>query len=317
MVKYIFVYCIFVFTASCSVSTLKRNEDFKTWRNTNKIKVLATTEIIADLVRKIGGDHIDVISIIGGDLNPHSYEIVKGDGEKIDIADVIFANGLSLEHSASMRYQLERHRNTIYLGDDVMKRHPEMILRVDNQVDPHIWMDVVIWRECIDPIVSSLSILDEKHSLDYLNMGEIAKGILSLQNIKMKDKLGSIPDNKRYLVTSHDAFNYFVRRYFATDGESDWKKRVNAIQGLAPDEQISPLEIIKVVDYVLAHNVSVIFPEQNLSQDSLNKVVDSCKKKGSDVSLSSEMLYGDTMGGNTYIGMLDSNTEVIYGNLLK
>ena len=77
----------------------------------------------------------------------------------------------------------------------------------------------------------------------------------------------------------------------------------------------APLEIKRVVDFVLSNDVRVIFPEKNLSQDSLKKVVEACRSKGAKVKLSHETLYGDTMGGKSYDEMQRHNAEVIYRNL--
>ena len=76
----------------------KRNSFTNDWmsKENGKIKVLATTAMIADLVKQVGGDEVDVIILIQGDVDPHSYEMRKGDAEKFDHADLIFYNGLGL-----------------------------------------------------------------------------------------------------------------------------------------------------------------------------------------------------------------------------
>lgn len=282
------------------------------------IKVLATTPIVADLVRSVGGEYVNVISLIGDDLDPHSYEMVKGDSEKFERAQVIFANGLSLEHSASIRYQLEQHPNVVFLGDSIKKQYPARIIYVDGEPDPHIWMDLRLWSHGVDFIVEKFSQIDPAHAADYATKGLLVKEALSAKDQDVRNLLQQIPDNKRYLVTAHDAFNYFGKRYLATKAEQDantWWPRVVAIQGIAPDEQISSVAIARVVDHVIQYNIQVVFPEKNLSPDPLNKVVEACLKKGKHVKLSDEQLYGDTLGGRSYIGVIDHNATTIRNNL--
>src|SRR6185503_10660848 len=73
------------------------------WKEPNgRVKVLSTTPIIDDLVSRIGGDRIDHLSLMGPFIDPHSYELVKGDDEKFSTAQVVFCNGLGLEHSGSL-----------------------------------------------------------------------------------------------------------------------------------------------------------------------------------------------------------------------
>jgi len=304
---------------ACSTASDINISKLNKWMGCNdKIKVLTTTPIIEDLVSRIGGENIEIISLIEGDLDPHSYEIVRGDAEKIATAQVIFANGLSLEHSASISHQLKMHKNVVFLGDEVMKSHPKEIIYIQGQVDPHIWMDLTIWKKCINPIAENLTKLDPLHAEDFQKNAQIALYAFDNQHNIIKRKLAQIPIEKRYLVTSHDAFNYFVRCYFVDDFQREratWNNHVVAIQGLAPDEQISPLEISSVVKYVLTHKIPVIFSERNLSQDSLHKVVDACRRKGMNTILANDVLFGDTMGGNTYFEMLDHNVEVICRNL--
>jgi manganese/zinc/iron transport system substrate-binding protein len=133
----------------------------------------------------------------------------------------------------------------------------------------------------------------------------------------------AIPMNKRYLVTSHDAFNYFTRAYLATPAErldGSWNKRFAAPEGLSPDGQLSAKDIQSILAYITAHHVKVIFPESNVSTDSLKKVVDAAEQKNLPVTLSDQSLYADSMGppgssGDTYLKMVQHNIDVVVKHL--
>lgn len=299
---------------ACSQVNTKRNA-LKQWVEAEgKIKVLATTPIVKSLIQQIGGEEIALISVMEGDLDPHAYEIVKGDGEKFAFADVVFATGLMLEHSASMHYQLTSHKNVVFLGDEVLAKYPGRIIYVDGQVDPHIWMDPSLWSLCIDPVVEKLSSLDPQKKEVFMANAEKTKRAFQEIDESLQKRFANIPSHKKYLVTSHDAFNYFVKRYFASPQEAEngeWQERMKALQGLAPDEQISSSEIQNIVDHIHKHKIGVIFPETNLSRDALEKVREAMQRKGISVRLADETLYGDTMGDKEYLEMIHSNAQVI------
>ncbi len=298
---------------SCGGKTSK--SELSRWIEPNgKVKVLATTSIVQDMVSNVGGEHVDVIALVTGDLNPHSYELVKGDSEKFLHASIIFANGLLLEHSPSVQYQLQSHPNVLFIGDEIHKKNPSKIIYVGKEIDPHIWMDLSLWTEGVDFVVERLSIQDPLHAEDYKKNGEIRKAEFLKTDLHIKKEMGNIPLEKRYLVTSHDAFNYFVRRYLAPQEENNgaWKSRLEALQGLAPDDQISALSIQNIVDYVSEHDVKVIFPEANLSQDALQKVKEACKSRGTIIQIPKESLFGDTLGEeNSHIDMLEHNARIL------
>jgi manganese/zinc/iron transport system substrate-binding protein len=287
--------------------------------NNGKIKVLSTTNMIHDLVSEIGKEWIDATPLIIGEIDPHSYELVKGDDEKLSRAQMVFFNGLGLEHGASLHYRLKHHPRAVGLGDQIAKKHPEAILRVDGQVDPHIWMDVSLWAEAIDPIVEAFAEGDPEHASDYRKNGEALRQKMRDVHQSLRAQLQEVPASKRFLVTSHDAFNYFARSYLAEERETSWKERVAAPEGLAPDGQLSSADIQKIIKHLMSHQIGVVFPESNVSRDSLRKIVSACQEKGLLVKVSDHVLYGDAMGpvgsdADTYLKMMKHNGAVLRGD---
>lgn len=284
------------------------------YEQNGRLKVLSTTAMIDDLVGAIGQDRIDHIPLIVGQMDPHSYELVKGDDEKVGLAALVFANGLNLEHGASLRHQLKVHPNVVFLGDEIKRRVPSQILSVDGEVDPHVWMDVSLWSKGIDPIVSALSRLDPENALFYQRNGDILRQQMLLVDLEIKAMLKKIPAKKRYLVTSHDAFHYFTKAYLAQG--ADPVNRCVAPEGLAPEGQLSHQDIQRVIDHLLCYGVEVVFPESNMSRAALKKIVSSCEHKGLKVKICDRPLYGDAMGGvgsgaDTYLNMIQYNACVL------
>jgi len=285
----------------------------------DKVRVLSTTAMIGDLVAKVGKEHVAGEVLILGEIDPHSYELVKGDDEKISFAQIVFYNGLGLEHGASLRYALQKHPHAVAVGNAVQKEHPELILIEEGQVDPHIWMDISLWAGTVEPIVDTLSQIDPDHQQEYQNNGEELLKEMMNAHQKIREEMLQIPSEKRFLVTSHDAFNYFTRAYLADASERErdqWQKRFEAPEGLAPDGQLSAADIQRIINHICFYHVTVLFPESNVSRDSLKKIISACKEKGIDVTISDQVLYGDAMGapstdGDNYIKMIQHDANVL------
>jgi manganese/zinc/iron transport system substrate-binding protein len=132
---------------------------------------------------------------------------------------------------------------------------------------------------------------------------------------KILSQMLRIPPEKRFLVTSHDAFNYFTKRYLA-DGEENWGLRFQAPEGLAPDGQLSCFDIQQIIDHLYAHKIHVVFPESNVSKDSLRKIVSASSEKGFSIKLSQGHLYADSLGSpgsdaDTYLKMMEHNVSLL------
>ncbi len=317
---------LFLFlVVSCTNAESRRHlEKDREWGVQNgKIKVLSTIAMIDELVKEVGGEYVDSITLIKGDLDPHSYQLVKGDDEKLKKADLIFFNGLGLEHGPSLQHYLYNSENAIALGNKIEKADPSLILYHKGQVDPHIWMDISLFSKAIPFIVDNLSQKDPAHKTYFEERAKHLTENMQKTHSEVKQILREVPADKRYLVTSHDAFNYFTKSYLAEDDEinSDaWQKRFAAPEGLAPESQLSVSDIQYIIDYLDKHKIHVIFPESNVSQDSIRKILQAGKEKGLDLRISNVYLYGDAMGspgsdGDTYLKMIRHNAESISKHL--
>ncbi len=290
-----------------------------------RIKVLTTTAMIQDLVQQVGGDRVDVVALINGELDPHSYQLVKGDGEKISRADLIFANGLGLEHGPSLQNQLESNPKAVPLGNWIMAKEPELILLLNGQIDPHIWMDISLWKKTIPFIVEFLSVKDPAHSEEFKRNGDKLLNEMEQAHKQIREEMQAIPAAHRYLVTSHDAFNYFTRSYMAETNEllnNSWHDRFAAPEGLAPESQLSAIHIQEILNHLKKYNIHVLFPESNVSKDSIRKIVSAGKEMGLQLTVSDIPLYADAMGplgsdGDTYIKMIQHNAHTIREQLSR
>jgi manganese/zinc/iron transport system substrate-binding protein len=180
-------------------------------------------------------------------------------------------------------------------------------------------MDISLWSENIPFIVDALSAQDPVHAEEYKANGERVAKELNAAHLKVRRLMQSIPEDNRYLVTSHDAFNYFTRAYLATDEElinGGWQNRFAAPEGLAPESQLSATDIQQIIEHLDKYRIHVVFPESNVSKDSIRKIVQASKEKNLNVQMADTYLYADAMGrpgsdGDTYIKMIEHNAKII------
>jgi manganese/zinc/iron transport system substrate-binding protein len=298
----------------------REHKKVSAWMERNgKIKALCTTAFVGTLVQNVGGDSVDVLDIVHGQNDPHSYQLVKGDDEKFRRADVVFSSGLGLEQNAGLSRYLSLYK-ACAIGDYVAKKTKEAIF-IGPTVDPHIWMDISLWAYGATMVALKLSeIRPELSEYFQKRASETIEKFLEVHE-KIRKMIQSIPSEKRYLVTTHDAFSYFCRAYLATPDEKragTWNGRCMAPEGFSPESQISSQDLNEVVIFILKHNVKEIFSEVGMNQDSLRKVIEVCEDKGRRVVISSDFLYSDTIGPKqTYEEMMEHNANVLYTAFMK
>ena len=291
------------------------------WLATKGLRVLCTTAQIADLAAFIVGEEGAVLTLILGDLDPHSYQLVKGDDEKLQAADLVIGNGLGLEHGPSLQHFLLHSPKALLVGNQLLKSYGDQILYLEGQIDPHIWLDVALWSEIAPMIAEALGKLDEAHAVLFRERAQQLQQQMKELDSAIFKRLQGVPKERRYLVTSHDAFNYFVRKYLATDQDrrdGSWSARLCAPEGLAPEGQLGLHDIQRVLEFCSAHDVQVLFPESNVSQMALRKVLDVGLSRGLHLRIASHPLYGDTMGqirscGSVaaYQSMMEENAKTL------
>lgn len=303
------VFCL----TSCSK---KSTSKLSFWMEDNgKIKVLSTISQVGDLASAVGGDRVDSWVLIPKDLDPHSYELVKGDGEKLSRANLIFYNGLGLEHGAALSSFLKLSPAAVSIGKAIQTAASDQIIEKGGGVDPHVWMDVSLWKKAVPAIAAHLEAIDPEGALYYRQRAADLEREMDLLHVYVQGKVREVPSEKRFLATSHDAFSYFSRAYLALPGDPRWEERFEAPEGLAPDGQLNPADIRRTIDFLKLHRVGVVFPESNVSQDAIVKVASASREMGLSVRIAAAPLYGDSTSGLSYFEMMRQNADVLAGEL--
>jgi manganese/zinc/iron transport system substrate-binding protein len=276
-----------------------------------RIKIVATTGMVADLARNIGGDRVEVIGLMGPGVDPHYYKASQGDLARITDADIVLFNGLFLEGKMEDIFaKMARSKKVVAVAGGVdeknLRRPPEFL----GHFDPHIWFDVSLWAQTVEVAVASLSELDPEGVEVYRRNGEQYRARLDALHQWVIEQVGQISEQQRVLITAHDAFGYFGLAYGF---------EVVGLQGISTVAEYGVNDVTQLVDRIVERQVKAIFVESSVPVRSIEAVRQGCLNRGFEVVIGGT-LYSDAMGGagsgaDSYVGMVESNVNTIVGAL--
>lgn len=267
------------------------------------VRAIATVGMVADLVRNVGGEHVQVTQICGAGVDPHLYKATRDDVQAIMVADIVFYSGLMLEGKMTdTLVKMARTRPVIAVTEEIDEARLLEPQDLAGHFDPHVWMDVTAWSECVDVVAKSLCDLDPQHADDFVRHAASYRQDLAALDEYGRGVVGSVPAEKRVLVTSHDAFNYFGRAY---------GMEVQGVQGLSTESEAGLQRINELVDLLVRQKVPAVFVESSVPRRSIEALVEGAESRGHSLVIGGE-LFSDAMGEagtyeGTYIGMLDHN----------
>ena len=276
-----------------------------------RIKIVATTGMVADLARNIGGDRVEVIGLMGPGVDPHYYKASQGDLARITDADIVLFNGLFLEGKMEAIFaKMARSKKVVAVAGGIdeknLRRPPEFL----GHFDPHIWFDVSLWMQTVEVAVASLSELDPEGVEVYRRNGEQYRARLDALHQWVIEQVEQIPEQQRVLITAHDAFGYFGLAYGF---------EVVGLQGISTVAEYGVNDVTQLVDRIVERQVKAIFVESSVPARSIEAVRQGCLNRGFEVVIGGT-LYSDAMGGagsgaDSYVGMVESNVNTIVGAL--
>lgn len=272
------------------------------------IRAVATTGMVADVVRNVGGERVQVEQLMRAGVDPHLYQASEGDVSRLAGADIIFYSGMHLE--AKLTDVLERvnesGKPTVaiaeVLPEDQRLAPPEFA----GFYDPHIWMDAKLWLLTVDAVETAMIELDPTHAETYQRNAADYRSRLEALEVYVQERLTELPKEKRILVTAHDAFNYFARGY---------EFEVFAPQGISTATEAGVEDIRRTIDVLVERNVPAVFIESTISPDIVEAVREGAKDRGHEVAIGGQ-LFTDAMGDagtaeGTYEGMIRHNIDTI------
>lgn len=300
--------CLFVFSALL-LNACESSKPTMTSGGKGKILVTTTTGMVADIVKNVGGEHVQVEGLMGPGVDPHLYKASQGDIRKLDQADMIFYNGLYLEGKMTDIFnKISKQKPVIAVAEKIDKS--KLIKTGPNEYDPHIWFDVSLWTKAVKRTEEALIEADPDHESDYRKNSEKYLAQLHELDQNIKKEIVSIPKKRRVLVTAHDAFGYFGRAY---DIE------VVGLQGISTASEYGLKDVQRIVDLLAERKIKAVFIESSVPKRSIEAVVKGTAKKGHNIKIGGE-LFSDALGekgtpeGN-YIGMVRYNVNTIVNAL--
>ncbi|MCC7087375.1 MAG: zinc ABC transporter substrate-binding protein [Pirellulales bacterium] len=275
------------------------------FRGNYPIRAVCTTGMVADLVKQVGGNRIAVTQLMGEGVDPHLYKASPGDMSALGHADIIFYSGLHLEGKmADLFVRMARRKPTFAVTEGIDEA--QVLETNEGAHDPHTWFDVSLWKQCLDVVRDALAKFDPKYAVEYERRAAAYAKELEGLHEEARQRLATVPADRRVLVTAHDAFRYFGRAY---DVE------VRGIQGISTDSEAGVKEINSLVDLLVNRKIKAVFIETSVSDRNIKALVEGCQARGHEVKIGGE-LFSDAMGkpgtpDGTYPGMVRHNVETI------
>lgn len=275
------------------------------------IRVTATTGMVADLARNIGGERVTVTGLMGPGVDPHLYKARESDVRALQDADIIFYNGLHLE--AGMSTVLEKmgeERPVVAVTDAIDRTSLNTPPQFAGNYDPHVWFDVTLWLQTIDVVRDALIKLDPTSADLYNANAESYRAQLQELDAYVRERAASLPEEKRVLITAHDAFEYFGRAYGFT---------VRGLQGISTESEAGASDVQSLADFIVERQIPAVFIESSVPQRNIEAVKAAVESRGWQVVIGGS-LFSDAMGDpgkpeGSYTGMVRYNIDTIVAAL--
>lgn len=273
----------------------------------SRITAVASTGMIADLVRSIGGTGVDVQALMGPGVDPHAFRQTRSDIVDMTRADAVFWHGLYLEaQMEDFLLDLGRNRPVHAVAESVER---DLLIASDeyeDRFDPHIWMDPDLWVRCVPAVVRALTTLRPKgKEMFEANAATFIAEAEALSDYS-REVLEQVRPEARVLLTAHDAFAYFGAAY---------EFEVLGIQGISTESEAGLNRISTLVDMLVERELPAVFVETSVSDRNIRALIEGAAAQGHTVNIGGS-LFSDAMGlegtyEGTWLGMIDHNVTTI------
>jgi manganese/zinc/iron transport system substrate-binding protein len=273
-----------------------------------RVKVVATTNIVGDLVRTIGGEQVDVEALMGPGIDPHLYKASAGDVRRMSSAEAIFYSGLHLEGKMSevLERMGEREVRTVAVAECVPGEELIASAGFSGSHDPHVWFDVELWSKTVGCVAETLADLDPDHAAGYRERaGTYVEELMGL-DAWVRERVELLAPEERVLVTAHDAFGYFGRAYGF---------EVRGLLGVSTAAEAGTSDVQELAELIAERKIPAIFVETSVPPRFVQALQEAVKARGFAVEIGGS-LYSDSLGdagtpAGTYSGTVRENVETI------
>ena len=267
------------------------------------VNVVASISILGDMIKNIGGDRVEVTTLAGAGVDAHAYEPTPATAMAISKADLVVINGLGLEGWMDRLIKASGYKGTVVVATTGVKPRK---MKGEGQgskeiADPHAWQDLDDGRCYVANITKALTVIDPQGAATYVSLAEAYSRKLIDLNTWVKEEFLSIPNDKRRMITSHDAFGYLGGAY---------EIEILSPMGFSTESEPSAGEVKKLIRQIRKEKITAVFVE-NISDPRMIEQI----AKESGVTVSGE-LYSDALSkpdgpAPTYIDMFKNNVTKI------
>ncbi|KAA1178164.1 metal ABC transporter substrate-binding protein [Rhizobium tropici] len=217
------------------------------------LNVVASFTVLADVVKHVGGDHVKVSSLVGPNGDPHEFEPSPADAKTLKAAKVVFVSGEGLEGWMDRLISASGYKGAPVVASEGVNTRT-MVDDGKTITDPHVWNSPVNVKVWVANIEKALSAADPADAADFKANAERYTKVLTELDAYAHSKFDKIPDDRRKVLTSHDAFGYFGREY---------KVSFLSPLGVSTETEASAAEVAKLIEQIKAEQVKTYFFENS------------------------------------------------------
>lgn len=279
--------------------------------DSDKLLIVTTNSILADMVYNVVGDNADIYSIVPIGTDPHEYEPLPKDIEAVSDSDIIFYNGLNLETGGNgwfvklMETTGKVSEKDYFVASSGVEPMYLTSAGKENEQDPHAWLDIQNGIKYVENIISVVSEKDSKYASEYNKNGKEYIAKLEELDKKAKNKMSDIPDEKKLLVSSEGAFKYFSKAYGLTAAY---------IWEINTESQGTPEQMTRIIDTIRDWEVPSLFVETSVDHRSMEQV---SSETGIPIysTIFTDSLAKQGEEGDSYYDMMKWNLDKIHEGL--
>jgi zinc/manganese transport system substrate-binding protein len=220
-------------------------------RAADKVKAVASFSILGDMVKQVGGDRIDVITLVGPDGDAHVYEPTPADAKNLATAQILFTNGLGFEGWMDRLEKSSGFRGKVMVASTGVK--PRTMVEDEKTVtDPHAWQSLANGKLYVANIRDGLIAVDPEGKSVYEANAAKYLDALAKEEADVRAALAALPQERRKIITSHDAFGYFGAAYGL---------EIVAPEGVSTESEASAKDVAKIIRQIKAERIPAVFME--------------------------------------------------------
>lgn len=277
------------------------------------IQIVATTGMIADVAKNVGGELVSVQALMGPGVDPHLYKASEGDVSRMAKAKIILYNGLHLEGKMTEVFEkLGRRVKTVPVAEAIDSEKLLAPPEFKGAHDPHVWFDVSLWEVVVRRIRDVLVAFDAPNADIY--KANAQKYLVEMERLDayVKEQSAKVPAEKRVLITAHDAFNYFGRAYGF---------EVKGLQGISTASEAGTADVQNLATFIVERKIPAVFVETSVPPRYIEALQAAVRSRNYDVKIGGS-LFSDAMGSPTmpegkYLGMVKHNIDTIVNALIN